>query len=89
MADRQLPGRDDALALEPDVEQDLVLVDLDDGALHDVAVVELDDGAGDGVFEGHVPEVVVGDLNRDVGTHLVKGSETIGRIGATYLCCRN
>ena len=33
VADRQLAGRDDALGLEADVEQDLVLVDLDDGAL--------------------------------------------------------
>ena len=71
VADGQLAGRDDALGLEADVEQDLVLVDLDDRALHDVAVVELDDGAGDGVLEGHAVEVVDGDLPGDVLTSLV------------------
>ena len=58
VADRQLAGRDHALGLEADVEEDLVLVDLDDRALDDVAVFELDDGAGDGVLEGHAAEVV-------------------------------
>jgi len=52
-------------------------------------VVELDDRAVDRLLERHAAEVVVGDLNRDVGPHLVKGAETVGRIGATYLCCGN
>jgi uncharacterized protein len=44
--DGQLARGDDALGLVADVEQDLVAVDLDDGALDDVAVVEvLDDWA--------------------------------------------
>jgi hypothetical protein len=51
MANRQLADGDDALGLVADVEEDLVLVDLDDGALDDVAVVEVDDRAGNGVFE--------------------------------------
>src|SRR6478736_700747 len=46
--DGQLPGRDDALGLVADVEQDLVAVDLDDGALDDVAVVEVLDRGVDG-----------------------------------------
>ena len=46
--DRQLAGGDDALGLVADVEQDLVAVDLDDGALDDVAVVEVLDGLVDG-----------------------------------------
>ena len=62
VADGQLPGRDHALGLEADVEQDLVLVDLDDRAGHDVAVVELDDRPGNGVFEGRTAEVVGNDL---------------------------
>ena len=57
VADGQLAGRDDALALVADVEQDLVLVDLDDRAVDEVAVLDLDDGAVDGVGEGHA-EVV-------------------------------
>ena len=46
--DRQLARGDDALGLVADVEQDLVPVDLDDGALDDVAVIEGLDGAVDG-----------------------------------------
>ena len=46
--DRQLTRGDDALGLVADVEQDLVAVDLDDGALDDVAVVEVLDGRVDG-----------------------------------------
>ena len=40
MATEQLAVADDALALGPDVDQDLVLVDADDLALDDVAVLE-------------------------------------------------
>ena len=46
--DRELAGGDDALGLVADVEQDLVAVDLDDGALDDVAVVEVLDRLVDG-----------------------------------------
>ena len=51
VADRQLARRDDTLGLEPDVEEDLVLVDLHHRALDDVAVVELHDGGVDSVLE--------------------------------------
>ena len=47
MLDGELAGRDDTLGLVADVEQDLVAVDLDDGAFDDVAVVEVLDGAVD------------------------------------------
>src|SRR5262249_60939362 len=45
--DGQLPGRDDALGLVADIEQTLVSIDLDDGALDYVAVVEVLDGLVD------------------------------------------
>ena len=45
--DRELAGGDDALGLVTDVEQDLVPVDLHDGAFDDVAVVEVLDGLVD------------------------------------------
>src|SRR5207237_535500 len=61
VADGELAGRDDALGLVADVQQDLVLVDFDDDTLDDVPVVELDDRAGDGILEGHAPQVVVDD----------------------------
>ena len=50
LADRQLVGRDDALGLVADVDEDLVLVDPDDLARDDVALLEEDEG-----------RVVVGD----------------------------
>ena len=57
--DRQLAGGDDPFRLVADVEQDLVSVDLDDGALHDVAVVEVLDGLVDRGEEGLLrPDVV-------------------------------
>jgi len=46
--DGQLTRGDDALGLVADVQQDLVAVDLDDGAFDDVAVVEVLDGLVDG-----------------------------------------
>ena len=61
--DRQLAGGDDALGLVADVEQDLVPVDLDDGAFDDVAVVEVLDGLVDRGEEGLLgPDVVDRDL---------------------------
>jgi hypothetical protein len=77
--DRQLTGGDDALGLVTDVEEDLVTVDLDDGALDDVAVVEVLDGL---VYRSReclgVADVVDGDLEDrgclDGGSHGVKSS---------------
>ena len=61
--DRQLAGGDDALGLVADVEQDLVAVHLDDGALDDVAVVEVLDGQVDRGEEVFLrADVVDGDL---------------------------
>ena len=48
--DRQLGDRDDALGLVADVDEDLVLVDAHDRAVHDLALVDLREGS-----------VVVGD----------------------------
>ena len=42
-ADRELVGGDDALRLPADVEQDLVLVDADDGAADDITLLEMGD----------------------------------------------
>jgi hypothetical protein len=82
VADRQLAAGDDALGLEADVEEDLVLVDLHDRAVHDVAVVELDDRAADGVLEGHAAEVVARHLTGGVLTrHFVEGAERGRGIG--------
>ena len=61
VADRELAGRDHAFGLVPDVEEDLVAVDLDDDASHDVTVVELDDRGVDGVGERLPVQVVEHD----------------------------
>src|SRR5690606_17989806 len=45
--DRQLAGKDHALGLVTDIEENLVPVDLDDGALDDVPVVEVQDRGRD------------------------------------------
>ena len=61
--DRQLARGDDALGLVADVEQDLVPIDLDDGAFDNVAVVEVLDGLVDRGEEGFLgADVVDGDL---------------------------
>jgi len=61
--DRQLSRGDDALGLVADVEQDLVPIDLDDGAFDNVAVVEVLDGLVDRGEESlFAPEIVDGDL---------------------------
>src|SRR5690606_11928398 len=66
--DRELPRGDDALGLVADVEQDLVPVDLHDGALDDVAIVEVLDRLVDGGEEVLLrPDVVDGDLRRGRG----------------------
>src|SRR5712692_7118121 len=63
LLDRQLVGGDDPLRLEADVDQDLVLVDLDDGAGDEVPLVERLDGGVDGRHELGMrdADVVVGD----------------------------
>ena len=48
-------GRDDALGLVADVEQDLVLVDLDHRAFDDLAVLDLDHRRRVRLFERHAP----------------------------------
>ena len=69
--DGQLAGGDDALRLVADVEQDLIAIDLDDGALDDVAIVEVLDRGVDGgeeILSG--ADVVDGDLRGVGGGHM-------------------
>ena len=82
--DRELAGGDDTFGLVADVEEDLVAVDLDDGALDDVAVVEVLDGRVDGreevlfgtdVVDRDLGRVVIGK-NGDGARH--KGSDSLG-----------
>src|SRR5690606_25670527 len=57
--DRQFPGGDHPFGLVADVEQDLVSIDLHDGALDNVTVVEVLDGLVDRREEGFLgPDVV-------------------------------
>ena len=77
VADAQLARRDDALALVPDVEEHLVLVDLDDRAVDELAVLDFDHRAVDGVGEGHA-EVVDDNLTRGVVALLVERAEAAG-----------
>src|SRR5690606_14186411 len=61
--DGQLAGKNDAFGLVTDVEENLVAVDLDDGAFDDVTVVEVLDGLVDGCEEVFFrADVVDGDL---------------------------
>ena len=77
--DRQLAGGDDALGLVPDVEQDLVAVDLDDRPLDDVTVVEVLDGLVDSGEERLFrPDVVDRDLE-------ARGGRLVDRGGGGYL----
>ena len=73
MLDGEFLGRDDTFGLVTDVEQDLVPVDLDDGAGDDVTVVEVLDGGVDGQRELFgVGEVVDCDLRgHRSGGHVV------------------
>ena len=50
LADRQLVGRNDALGLVANVDEDLVLIDADDMARDDLALLK---GAQRGVVVGH------------------------------------
>ena len=47
LADGELASRDDALRLVADVKQDLIVLDLDDGARDKIALVEVGNGAVD------------------------------------------
>ena len=47
LADGELATGDDTLALEADVQQNLIVLDLDDGARHQIALVEGSNGAVD------------------------------------------
>ena len=80
VADRQLAAGDHALGLVADVEQDLVPVDLDDGALDELAVLDRHHGAVDGVLEA-AAEVVLGDLARRVGAVVGERAHRGGRAG--------
>ena len=73
MLDRELFGGDDTFGLVADVEQDLVPVDLDDGAGDDVTVVEVLDGGVDGCEESLGRTEVVDCDARDLkrGRHVV------------------
>ena len=51
MLDGQFAGGNDAFGLVPDVEQDLVTINLDDGAFDDISVIEVLDCCIDGCEE--------------------------------------
>ena len=57
LADGEFAGRNDAFALEPDVEQNFVMLELHDSALDQIAFVEVGQGAID-----HLVHLVVGDV---------------------------
>ncbi|CAM5347373.1 hypothetical protein SALBM217S_01639 [Streptomyces griseoloalbus] len=78
--DRELSARDDTFGLVPDVEQDLVPVDLHDDAVDDVAVVEVLDRLVDRGEESFLVTDVVDRYRRGGGgglgaaRHVGKGS---------------
>ena len=92
--DGQLTGGDDALGLVADVEQDLVAVDLDDGALDDVAVVEVLDGGVDRGEEVLGRADVVdrdlrgGGLRGGGDAHVGMGSDADREVVRTERSCR-
>ena len=61
LADGQLTQRDDALALEADVHQHLVMLDLDDGAVDEIALVEIGQRAIDQSI--HLIVIDVGEVD--------------------------
>ena len=71
VADRELTARDHALGLVSDIEQDLVLVDLHNGASDELAVLDVDERSVDGVCERGA-EVIGGDLAGGVVAFLVE-----------------
>jgi hypothetical protein len=69
--DGQLAGGDDTLRLVADVQQDLVMIDLDNGAFNDVTIVEVLDGlvdCGEEILSG--ADVVDGNLRNVGGGHM-------------------
>jgi hypothetical protein len=81
VADREFLGGDQTLGLVSDVEQDLVLVDLDHGAVHHLAIFDSDHGAVDRIGERHA-EVVGDDLTGGVDALVVEGPHLAGgRLG--------
>ena len=74
VANAELAGEDDTLALVTDVEQHLVAVDLDHGAVHQLAVFDFNERAGNCVGEGHA-KVVGDDLAGGVIALFVKGAK--------------
>ena len=58
LADGELAGRNDALGLVADVKQDLVALDLDDGAGDKIALIKVGDGAVDEVVHLLVGNVI-------------------------------
>ena len=57
LADGQLANRDNTLALEADVNQNLIMLQFDDFALHQIAFVEVGQGAVD-----HCVHLIIGDV---------------------------
>ena len=76
VADAQLTSRDDTFALVPDVEQDFVLVDLDDRAVHELTVVDGDHRSVDRIGERHA-EIVGHDLAGGVVALIVERSHRL------------
>ena len=74
VTDAQFTRRDDTLAFVTNVEQNFVLVDLDDGAVHHLAIFDRDHGAVDCVGERHA-EVIGYDLAGGVVALVVKRSK--------------
>src|SRR5699024_2095239 len=75
--DGELAGKDDAFGLVPDVEENLVMVDLDDRPLDDVTVVEVLDGRVDGCEELVFRADVVDRDLRDIRRGRVSDSHTV------------
>ena len=81
VADGELARGDDALGLVADVEEHLVPVDLDHGALDDLAVLDLDHRRRVGLVEGETTEVVLGDLAGHVAALGVEAAHVGGSLG--------
>src|SRR5436190_697304 len=73
-ANRQLRNRDDTLRLVADVDENLVLVDTHDGAVHDLPLVDLGESGvviGDAfAVRADDPDAVVSRRRRHVACHL-------------------
>src|SRR5665213_3539723 len=78
IANGEFSGRDDALGLEADVQEDFVVVDLHDGAGDEVAVFEFEHAVADEGGEVGADHVVFGDDARNVISFSVEGSHFLG-----------